>query len=197
MVDIHARHWPVALGYQDVLIIIPHAWFPVVAAADKADRDQIPLFGWRDDVWLDMSNDRVTNHAEIVRWFCEMRSAGFDIRKVGHDRKFCPEYVTLMKHERFAVVDQPQLHYLKSQGFRHIEKKILSGKIYYLHSELFEYAVGNVYGVEKEDDIVVYEKIDESLRIDPFDAAVFATVRMLIDSGKGADFARWTERGKA
>ena len=183
--------------YQDVLIIIPHAWFPVVAAADKADRDQIPLFGWRDDGWLDMSNDRVTNHAEIVRWFCEMRSAGFDIRKVGHDRKFCPEYVTLMKHERFAVVDQPQLHYLKSQGFRHIEKKILSGKIYYLHSELFEYAVGNVYGVEKEDDVVVYEKIDESLRIDPFDAAVFATVRMLIDSGKGADFARWTERGNA
>lgn len=181
--------------YSDVLIIIPHAWFPVTAAADKANRDQIPLFGWKDDGWLDMSNDRVTNHAEIVKWFCEMRGAGFNIRKVGHDRKFCPEYVTLMKREHFSVVDQPQLHYLKSQGFRHIEKKILSGKLYYCHSELFEYAVGNVYGVEKEDDVVVYEKISDTLRIDPFDAAVFATVRMLIDTGKGADLARWTDKG--
>lgn len=182
--------------YDDVLIVIPHAWFPVTAAAEKASRDQIPLFGWRDDGWLDMSNDRSTNHAEIVKWFVAMRDAGFNIRKVGHDRKFCPEYVTLMKHEHFSVVDQPQLHYLKSQGFRHIEKKLLTGKLYYCHSELFEYAVGNVYGVEKEDDIVVYEKIDDCMRIDPFDAAVFATTRMLIDSGKGADIARWTGRGE-
>lgn len=180
--------------YNDVLIVIAHAWFPVIAAAEKADRDQIPLFGWKDDGWLDMSNDRVTNLAEIVKWFGEMRAMGFNIAKVGHDRKFSPEYVQLMKHERFRIVDQPQLHYLKSQGFRHIEQKILSGKLYYLHSELFEYAVGNVYGVEKEDDVVVYEKISDTLRIDPFDAAVFATTRMLIDSGKGADFARWTER---
>lgn len=183
--------------YNDVLIILTHAWFPITAAAEKAKHDQIPLFGWRDDGWLDMSNDRTTNHAEIVRWFCEMRGAGFNIRKIGHDRKFCPEYVTLMKRERFAVVDQPQLHYLKSQGFRHIEKKILSGKIYYLHSELFEYAVGNVYGVEKEDDVVVYEKISETLRIDPFDAAVFATVRMLIDSGRSAEIESWIGKGKS
>lgn len=182
--------------YNDVLIVIAHAWFPVIAAAEKADRDQIPLFGWKDDGWLDMSNDRSTNLAEIVKWFSELRANGFNIAKVGHDRKFSPEYVQLMKHARFRIVDQPQLHHLKSQGFRHIEQKILTGKLYYLHSELFEYAVGNVYGVEKEDDVVVYEKISDTLRIDPFDAAVFATTRMLIDSGKGADFARWTEKEK-
>ena len=54
--------------YKDVLIIIPHCWFPITAAAEKADRDQIPLFGWMDDGWLDMSNDRSTNLAEPVAW---------------------------------------------------------------------------------------------------------------------------------
>lgn len=39
---------------EDVLVIVPHCWFPIVAAAEKADRDQIPLFGWKDDGWLDM-----------------------------------------------------------------------------------------------------------------------------------------------
>lgn len=33
----------------DVDIIISHAWFPVVAAHQKADEDGIPLFGWKDD----------------------------------------------------------------------------------------------------------------------------------------------------
>lgn len=177
--------------YKDVLIIIPHCWFPVTAAAEKADKDQIPLFGWQDDGWLTMSNDKVTNHAEIVKWYSDMRADGFKIRKVGHDRKFCPEYVDLMKKQRFSIVDQPQLHYLKNQGFRHIEKKMLSGKLYYLHAEPFEYCVGNVYGVEKEDDIVVYDKIDPSLRIDIFDAAVFAVTRMLIDGGIAADLDKW------
>lgn len=177
--------------YNGVLIIIPHCWFPVTAAAEKADRDQIPLFGWREDGWLDMSNDKVTNHMEVVAWFKAMRSRGFKIKKVGHDRKFCPEYVAGMKKAGFTVVDQPQLHYLKNQGFRHIEKRMLEGKIYYLHAEPFEYCVGNVYGVEKEDDIVVYDKIDPSLRMDIFDASVFATVRMLIDGGKAANVDRW------
>ena len=36
----------------DVDIIIPHAWFPVVAAHKKADEDGIPLFGWKDDGWI-------------------------------------------------------------------------------------------------------------------------------------------------
>jgi len=177
--------------YKDVLIIIPHCWFPVVAAAEKADKDQIPLFGWKADGWLDMTNDRSTNLAEPVAWFERMRGLGFKIRKVGHDRKFAPEYVTLMKKAGFAVVDQPQLHYLKSQGFRHIEKKALNGQLYYLHAEPVEYCAGNVYGIEKEDDVVFYEKIDDTLRIDIFDAAVFATTRMLIDGDKAAAADRW------
>ena len=44
--------------YNGVDIIIPHCWFPLAAATVKAHEDNIPLFGWSEDGWLDMSNDK-------------------------------------------------------------------------------------------------------------------------------------------
>ena len=61
-------------NYNGVDIAITHAWFPITAAAQKADEDNIPLFGWKDDGWLDMSNAPTVNHAEIVNWFIMMRN---------------------------------------------------------------------------------------------------------------------------
>ena len=43
----------------------------------------------------------------------------------------------------------------------------------------------------RHDDIVVYEKIQENSRIDVFDASVFATIRMLVDTEKVAAAASW------
>ena len=40
---------------RSVDIIIPHAWFPIVAAHEKAEQDSIPLFGWMDEGWLVLS----------------------------------------------------------------------------------------------------------------------------------------------
>ena len=178
---------------ENVLVIIPHCWFPVVAAAEKADKDNIPLFGWQEDGWLDMPNEPSMDPTEPVKQFLAWKKAGFNIRKVGHDRKFARPYYAAMKKARFTVVDQPQLAIAKSEGLRYIEHKAKIGCLYYCHAEPFSYCVQNVRGQEKQDDVVVYEKVAPNARIDVFDASVFATIRMLIDTGKAADLAAWFE----
>ena len=166
---------------HDVDIIIPHAWFPIIAAHQKAEDDNIPLFGWKDDGWLDMSNGPTVNHAEVINWYKDKKKQGFKIKQIGHDRKFCREYFIGMKKAGFSIIDQPQYFYKKSEGFRHIENKAKNGELYYLHSDAFEYCVQNVTAIEKTDDMIQYEKITPEQRIDIFDAAVFACVRMLED----------------
>lgn len=176
---------------EDVLVVIPHAWFPVTAAAEKADKDNIPLFGWKDDGWLDMPNEPSMDPTEPVKQFIRWRDAGLRIRKVGHDRKFARKYYTEMRRQRFTVVDQPQLAMQKSEGFRYIEHKAKIGCLYYLHAEPYEYCVGNVRAQEKADDVIVYDKLSDTSRIDVFDASVFATVRMLVDTEKIAAADEW------
>lgn len=179
-------------SYNGVDIIISHAFIPVTTAAAKEDEDGIPVYEWIDNDWLTLCNTPTVNAGDVVNWFSRMREKGFKIRQVGHDKKFAgEEYFPLMKAAKFAIVDQPQLYYLKSQGFRHIEKAAKDGKLYYLHSTAYEYCVSNVRAAEKVDDAVQYEKTAPTNRIDLFDASVFACIRMIKSAEKRKKAAAW------
>ncbi|HEV0085929.1 TPA: terminase large subunit [Streptococcus pneumoniae] len=181
-------------GEKDVDICITHAFFPRINAQKKANDDGIPLFGWQSDGWLTMSNTPTVLYDDIVKWFIKMREKGFKIAAVGMDRKFDREFLTKMKQARFKMIDQPQLFYLKSEGFRRIEFKVKNKEFYYLHSDAYEYCVSNVRAIEKVDDAVQYEKLDGdggTARIDLFDASVFSCIQALANLGKGGDVMRF------
>ena len=180
--------------YKDIAISITHSWFPITAAQAKADEDGIPLFGWKDDGWLTMCNDAIVNYADVVKWFADMRAKGFKIHQVSFDKKFGKEFFLLMQKAGFKMVDAPQYFWWKNIGFRRIEAKMKTKDFYYLGSEAFEYCVSNVHGIEKTDDMIQYEKIRPTQRIDIFDASVFASTSYVDDLELKAKAKNFIER---
>lgn len=178
-------------NYQGVDIIIPHCWFPRAAAYQRAEESKIPLFGWEEDGWLTMSNDKVTNHHEICQWFVDLRKMGFKMRRIGHDRKFSEQYFLEMKKLKFPIREQPQTHLNKSRGFCYLRDSAKRGTLYYLHAEPMEYCVGNVRAIEMSDDAMKYMKYDYDQLIDVFDASVFAACAYLDDLENTEKVEQW------
>jgi phage terminase large subunit-like protein len=184
-------------GENEVDIAITHSFFPITQAYKKAEEDNIPLFGWQEDGWLTMSNSNVVEYDEVIDWFKDMRNKGFNIKEVGFDVKFGREFYLGMKKEGFKIEATPQLYHYKSEGFRHIERKVKQKQYYYLHSEAYEYCVQNVKAIERDDDAIKYEKVLPNMRIDIFDASVFACMQKLKNMEKNQVAKKWIQSLKS
>lgn len=178
-------------SYNGVDICITHAFFPRAEAQRKADSDNIPIFGWEQDGNLTIINDRTIDYNSPVNWFVEMKKKGFNIAHVGFDPKFGRDFIQLMKKKHFRVVPTPQYFQNKAQGFRHIERKVKSKEFYYLHSNAYEYCVGNVKAIEDVDGQPKFDKISSNRRIDLFDASVFACYEYLESQYKTQKGRKW------
>lgn len=175
--------------YVDVAIT--HAFFPRALMLEKAEQDDIPLGEWEQEGWLTLSNTPTVHYDDVVAWFIKMRKMGFNIREVGQDKRFAKEFQTMMKANKFRVVDQSQNYWIKNEGFRRIEVKTKNEEFYYLNNRAYQYCVSNVKAVEKLDDMVQYEKVGKTQRIDLFDCSVFACCRFLEHKEKEAKAKSW------
>lgn len=181
--------------YGDLHISITHGFMPTVEAYKKADEDNIPFMWWEEQGWLTLCNSETINYDDVVRWFILMRDKGFKIKWVGYDRRYSREFITLMKAAHFKVVDQAQRYVEKTEAFRAVEGAITKQAFYYMHSAAFEYCIGNVYAVEDSDEFVRYKKVNDTMRIDLFDADVIATKQCLVGAEKRHKQSSWFDEG--
>ncbi len=177
--------------YKNTDIVISHAFIPVITAQEKADKDNIPFFWWKEQGWLTLCNSETVEYEDVVRWYLELRKMGFGIRVVGYDQRYSYEFVLKMKKAGFRMRNQLQRYVEKTEAFRSIETAIKTQQFYYLHNKAFEYCISNVKAIEDSDDFVRFEKVLPTQRIDLFDAAVIANKQLLIDNRKGKKVEDW------
>lgn len=181
--DLSIMHDLTAAGlygeYNGVGIFIPHAFYPRTRADKMGDDLQIPVHGWKDEGWLTFSNSEIVELSKVVQWFIDMRDLGFDIQKIGYDRYNARDFITELKDNDFEVLDIRQAYYIKSEGFRYIERKMKSESFYYLGSSAYEYNLQNVQASEDTSSRVRYDKIHKDSKMDIFEASVFAALTFI------------------
>lgn len=182
--DLSIMHDLTAVGlygeYNGVGIFIPHAFYPRTRAAKMGDDLQIPVHGWEDEGWLTFTNSEIVELSDVVKWFIEMRDEhGFNIQTIGYDRYNARDFIIELKDNDFEVLDIRQAYYIKSEGFRYIERKMKSESFYYLGSQAYEYNLQNVQASEDTSSRVRYDKVQKDSKIDIFEASVFAALTFI------------------
>jgi len=170
---------------KGVGITITHGFIPVTTAKEKADECSIPYFDWLDKCTLTMCNDNIVDYELVVAWFIKMREMGFDIENVGFDKYQARDFVASMESHKFKMSNIDQSHWKKTEAFREIERKVLSGKFYFLHSDAFKYCISNVKAAEDTHKMITFEKVKQDRKIDYFDVTVIACKQWIINKEKG------------
>ena len=101
-----------------------------------------------------------------------------------------------MRKEKFKIKDMPQTDVAQTPGFRYLDQSARKGTLYFCHAEPVLYCAGNVRAVERGPNVVHFEKISETARIDVFDAAVFACSAYLDDLANGSKNDGWFDEGE-
>lgn len=171
--------------YGDVGIVIPHAWCPTSEITTKVSLQNMDAYRWRDDGFFSFCNGETNDPMLVVEWFKEMRDRGFNISEIGFDTRYVTTEVKgeLVRAD-FDIIKEKQYTSHLSLGFRHLEDRAFNKKLYYLHSELYEYCLNNLLVTTKKGQEVYYEKVDKNSKIDAFDASVMAATRFLCNIEK-------------
>lgn len=166
--------------YGDIGIIIPHAWCPQSEKITKTTVQNMDLYRWEEEGWFTFCKGETNDPLYIVDFFKSMREKGFSIAEIGFDTRYVtPEVKGELTRAGFDIIREKQFTSHLSLGFRHLEEKAYNHKIYYLHSELYEYCLNNLMVTTKRGNEVYYEKVDKNSKIDAFDASIFAAVRKM------------------
>lgn len=164
--------------YGDIGIVIPHAWCPSAEVTQKTTIQNMDVYRWKDDGFFTICNGETNDNFAVIDWFKEMRERGFNIGEIGFDTRFVTmEMKGELARANFEVINEKQYISHLSVGFRYMEGKAYNKKLYYLHSELYEYCLNNLLVTTKRGQEVFYTKKDNNSKIDAFDASVFAAIR--------------------
>lgn len=179
---------------HSVDIFIPHVFFPINEAYNKVNEDGIPLFAWKEQGALTMSNGNTVDYQDLVNWFVNMRKLGFNIVDVFYDPHLSYDFKPMMENEGFRMIAQIQYGYALTPGFNRIEKKALDGEFYYLHSPAFEYCLRNVKASKGEgtNNNVRIGKIKENKRIDSFMTGVFGANAVIQFNNEQKIYNNWS-----
>jgi phage terminase large subunit-like protein len=177
--------------YKDIFIAITHGFIPIVMARQKAEEDNIPLFWWKEQGWLTMTNSEVVDYEEVVKWFKNMRNKGFKIKEIAFDKYNSRDFVKSLEKIKFKLREASQQYWKKSESFRRLELEIKKKKFNYLSSKAFEYCIGNVKATEDAEERVRFEKISSNYRIDLFDCVVIAIKQYIISMDKERKAKSW------
>lgn len=178
-------------------VCLCHAFIPQRTIEDKINKSRMPIYAWEKTGDITIINEPTISKDIVANWFATMRDKyGLVVDTIVYDPAYGTHFDKFMKKRKFNTYPMRQTALVKSEGFRHIESKILNKNFYYFSNGAFEYCIANVAVKENlsSNNLINYEKISNEMKMDVFDAAVMAAKAQIeagttsIDRAKDLEF---------